>query len=340
VVVTALSCPNCGNKLRRRARFCDACGLPIRERHPASGATAPIDYTPQHLVERILAEQAAAGVRAPTAGERKLVTALFADIADSTALIQQRDPEEVRGLIDPVLAMMMEAVHHYEGYVAKSLGDGILALFGAPIAHEDHPQRAVYAALRMQESVQRYAERLDLEPPMPLRIRVGIHTGEVLVRTVRTDDLRAEYDPVGRTVHLAARMEGLAAPGRTVVSEVTHRLVEDYFEFRALGAVPVKGVAEAVSVHEVLGAGPLRTRLQVAVSRGLAPFVGRQAELDRLSDALAQARDGRARVVGVVGEPGVGKSRLFLEFRRRLPKDCRVLETFSVSNGKSFGYLP
>ncbi|MEH6577671.1 MAG: adenylate/guanylate cyclase domain-containing protein [Amphritea sp.] len=340
----ARTCPGCGQTVRPEAKFCDQCGTSLT----ASSATAitpteavaPIHYTPQHLAERILAEQAALQARGAEAGERKIVTALFADTAGSTALIQNLDPEEVRSLIDPILALMMEAVHHYEGYVAKSLGDGILALFGAPIAHEDHPQRALYAALRMQETMRRYADRVRLEKEVPLQIRVGIHTGEVVVRSIRTEDLRTDYDPVGQSIHLASRMEGIAPPGSIVVSEATYRLVEGYFEFKALGAIPIKGVSEPLTVYEVVGNGPLRTRLQVAARRGLAPFVGRQRELEQISSALEQARAEHGQIVGVVGEPGVGKSRLFYEFKQHLQQDCLVLETFSVSHGKAFAYLP
>ncbi|ANG62720.1 hypothetical protein A8C75_09640 [Marinobacterium aestuarii] len=340
----ARSCPSCGHTLRPAAKFCDECGAGLSHTDadvaaPAD-APAPIHYTPQHLAERILAEQAAQRTRGGRGGERKIVSALFADMAGSTALIQNLDPEQVRNLIDPILALMMEAVHHYEGYVAKSLGDGILALFGAPIAHEDHPQRALYAALRMQEAMHRYADRVRLEQEIPLQIRVGIHTGEVVVRSIHTEDLRADYEPVGQSIHLASRMEGLATPGSIVVSGATHRLAEGYFEFKALGAIPVKGVAEPLDVYEVLGSGPLRTRLQIAARRGLAPFVGRQPELGQLCGALSRMQNSRGQVVGVVGEPGVGKSRLFYEFRPRAQQDCLVLETFSVSHGKAFAYLP
>ncbi|MFC6671889.1 adenylate/guanylate cyclase domain-containing protein [Marinobacterium aestuariivivens] len=338
------SCPRCGHTLRPTAKFCDECGTALVQAAAGTVAPpvtlAPIHYTPQHLAERIMAEQAAFKARGDSGGERKIVTALFADMAGSTALIQNLDPEEVRSLIDPILALMMEAVHHYEGYVAKSLGDGILALFGAPIAHEDHPQRALYAALRMQEAMRRYADRVRLEKEIPLQIRVGVHTGEVVVRSIHTEDLRTDYEPVGQSIHLASRMEGIATPGSIVVSDATHRLAEGYFEFKALGAIPVKGVTEPLSVYEVLGSGPLRTRLQVAARRGLAPFVGRQPELGQLSHALEQARNSHGQVVGVVGEPGVGKSRLFYEFRPRAQQDCLVLETFSVSHGKAFAYLP
>lgn len=341
-------CPQCGKQSSPTAKFCGACGAslvaavvtPATPPVLAPAVSAPVLYTPPHLAERILAEQAAMEARGGTAGERKTITALFADMAGSTALIQDLDPEEARGLIDPVVALMMEAVHHYEGYVAKSLGDGIMALFGAPIAHEDHPLRALYAALRMQEAMRRHADRVRLEQGVPLQIRVGVHTGEVVVRSIRKDDLRTDYDPVGHTIHIAARMEGVAMPSSILVSESTHKLTEGYFEFKDLGTTNVKGVREPLAVYEVLGLGALRTRLQVAAHRGLAKFVGRQAELERLQHAFASAREGRGQIIGVVGEAGVGKSRLFHEFKGRSQQSCMVLETFSVSHGKAFPYLP
>lgn len=278
--------------------------------------------------------------RGETAGERKNVTALFADMAGSTALIHNLDPEEAHRLIEPVIALMMEAVHHYEGYVAKTLGDGILALFGAPIAHEDHPQRALYAALRMQQAIRRHGDRIRLEKGIPLQIRVGIHTGEVVVRSIRTDNLHTDYDPVGNTIHIASRMEGIATPSSILVSEPTYKLAEGYFEFKALGATQVKGIPEPLVVYEVQGLGALRTRLQLSAHRGLATFVGRQVELDHLHQALEQAKAGHSQVVAVVGEAGVGKSRLFHEFKERSRLGCLVLETFSVSHGKAFAYFP
>ncbi|GAB3629702.1 guanylate cyclase [Pandoraea terrae] len=338
----AWTCPSCGHELSPTARFCSACGAPVGE-SPQAPPAAPIQYTPPHLAERILAEQAALEARGSDTtggGERKTITALFADMAGSTALIHDLDPEEARRLIDPVVALMMEAVHHYEGYVAKSLGDGILALFGAPIAHEDHPRRALYAALRMQEAMRRHGDRIRLEQGIPLQIRVGIHTGEVVVRSIRKEDLHTDYDPVGHTIHIASRMESIATPSSILVSEATHKLTEGYFEFKALGTTQVKGLRDPLAAYEVFGVGPLRTRLQVAAHRGLARFVGRQAELEQLHNALEQAKAGQGQIVGVVGEAGVGKSRLFHEFKARSQRGCLILETFSVSHGKAFAYLP
>ncbi|KVD55163.1 ATP synthase subunit beta [Burkholderia ubonensis] len=347
------ACPRCGHDASPSARFCNACGAslddapdvrdapsPPRPGPEAVPSPAPIHYTPHHLAERIRAEQAAMEARGETAGERKTVTALFADMAGSTALIHDLDPEEAHRLIEPVVALMMEAVHYYEGYVAKSLGDGILALFGAPIAHEDHPQRALFAALRMQQAMRSHGDRIRLESGIPLQIRVGVHTGEVVVRSIRTDDLHTDYDPVGHTIHIASRMEGIATPSSILVSESTHKLAEGYFEFKALGATRVKGVPEPLPVYEVLGLGALRTRLQLAAHRGLARFVGRDAELAHLNRSLDEVRAGRGQIVGVRGEAGVGKSRLFHEFKERTRRGCLLLETFSVSHGKAFAYLP
>jgi adenylate cyclase len=301
---------------------------------------APVLYTPHHLAERIRAEHTAMEARGETAGERKTVSALFADMAGSTGLIHDLDPEEAHRLIEPVVALMMEAVHYYEGYVAKSLGDGILALFGAPIAHEDHPQRALFAALRMQHAMRQHADRIRLEKGIPLQIRVGVHTGEVVVRSIRTDDLHTEYDPLGHTIHIASRMEGIATPTSILVSESTYKLAEGYFAFKALGGAQIKGIPEPLAVYEVLGPGTLRTRLQLAAHRGLARFVGRELEMEHLNRALTTVRAGQGQVVGVVGEAGVGKSRLFHEFKERSRGGCLVLETFSVSHGKAFANLP
>ncbi|KJK17983.1 ATP synthase subunit beta [Burkholderiaceae bacterium 16] len=342
-------CPQCGHESRSTAKFCGACGAVFADtmpapRHvwpPARPDLAPIAYTPPHLAERIRVECAAMEAKGvDTAGERKTITALFADMASSTALIQDLDPEEARSLIDPVVALMMEAVHHYEGYVAKSLGDGILALFGAPIAHEDHALRALFAALRMQQAIQRHSDRVRLERGIPLQIRVGVHTGEVVVRSIRKDDLRTDYDPVGHTIHIAARMESVATPSSIFVSESTHRLTEGYFEFKALGRTQIKGLREPFPVYEVLGLGALRTRLQVGAHRGLARFIGREGELKRMSEALELAKSGQGQIVGVVGEAGVGKSRLFHEFKALSQQNCMVLETFSASHGQAFPYLP
>jgi class 3 adenylate cyclase len=254
--------------------------------------------------------------------------------------IEGLDPEEARAIIDPALQLMMDAVHQYDGYVAQALGDGIFALFGAPLAHEDHPQRAVYAALRMQEAMRRYADTLRAKGYPPLLMRVGLNTGEVVLRSIRKDDLHADYVPVGHSTNLAARMEQLATPGSIVVSAYTHRLTDGYFAFKDLGATQIKGVEEALNIYEVLGVGTLRTRLQVSARRGLTRFVGRQNEMEQLQRALEHAKAGHGQIVGTMGEPGLGKSRLFYEFKLLSLTGCLVLEAYSVSHGKATAYLP
>ena len=348
-------CPQCGFENPPRFKFCGECGAPlsaqaqpvvssqfsvVSPQSPTPNIQHPISYTPKHLAERILAEQAAMEARGIPNGERKTITALFADIKGSTALIEDLDPEEARQIVDPTLKLMMDAVHRYEGYVAQSMGDGIFALFGAPIAHEDHAQRALYAALLMQEESRKQAEKLRLEKGVNLQLRVGINTGEVVVRSIRKDDLHTDYVPIGHSTNLASRMETLATPGSILISEYTHRLTDGYFEFKSLGAAQVKGVSEPIKIYEVLGVGPLRTRLQVAARRGLARFIGRQRELEILQKALEQTKAGHGQIAGVMGEPGVGKSRLFHEFKLATQSGCLILETFSVSHGKAYPYLP
>jgi class 3 adenylate cyclase len=276
----------------------------------------------------------------PLDGERKTVTVLFADIKGSMELIEDLDPEEARAIVDPALKLMIDAVHRYDGLVAQSMGDGIFALFGAPIAHEDHPQRALYAALRMQEESRRYANRLRAEGKSPISIRVGVNTGEVVVRSVRKDAEHSDYVPVGHSTGLAERMQALATPGSIAISEHTRKLVEGYFVFKALGPTKVKGVSEPINVYEVTGLGPLRTRLQRSMGRGPTKFVGRQTEMDSIARAAEPAKAGHGQIVAVAAEPGVGKSRLYYEFKVRNQSGWMVLEAFSVSFGKASAYLP
>ncbi|MGH7964362.1 MAG: AAA family ATPase, partial [Candidatus Binatia bacterium] len=347
-------CPSCGREVRPGAKFCAECGAPLMQQSKVQGLKSKVEgspdsrlrtpdprfWTPPHLADRILAEQAALEARGAPDGERKTITALFADIKGSMELIEDLDPEEARRIVDPALTLMMDAVHRYEGYVAQSLGDGIFALFGAPIAHEDHPQRALYAALQMQEAAKRYAEQLRRERGLALHVRVGLNTGEVVVRSIRKDDLHTDYVPVGHSTSVAARLESLAAPGTIVISDHTYKLTEGYFQFKSLGATHVKGVSEPLQIYEVVGVGPLRTKLQVAARRGLVRFVGRRGEMEQLRRVLEQVTAGRGQIVGVMGEPGVGKSRLFYEFKLNSQHGCLVLETFSVSHGKAYAYLP
>jgi class 3 adenylate cyclase len=273
-------------------------------------------------------------------GERKTVTALFADIKGSTELMEDLDPEEARAIIDPALKLMIDAVHRYDGYIVQSTGDGIFALFGAPLAHEDHPQRALYAALRMQEEMSRYSAKVIADGGMPIEARIGVNTGEVVVRSITTGAGQTEYTPIGHTTNLASRMQVVAPTGSIAISEQTRRLVEGYFQLKPRGPTRVKGLSGPVNVYEVTGIGPLRTRLQRAAGRGLTKFVGREREMEALKHAAEQASAGRGQIVAAMAEPGVGKSRLFFEFKAVSQSGCMVLEAFSVSYGKASAYLP
>ena len=332
-------CPNCQTPNGSDARFCKRCGhaLPALDAPPAQPPApfaSPLGYTPKHLAEKILTSRSA------LEGERKQVTVLFADLKGSMELLADRDPEEARKLLDPVLERMMEAVHRYEGTVNQVMGDGIMALFGAPLAHEDHAVRACYAALRMQEGVRKYGEEVRRAVGVPLHIRVGLNSGEVVVRSIGSD-LHMDYTAVGQTTHLAARMEQAALPGSILIPADTLRLAEGYVQVTALGPVPVKGLPEPIEVYEVTGAGPVRTRFQASAARGLTRFVGRHAELDALRQALERARAGHGQVGALVGEPGVGKSRLVYEFAHsHRTTGWLLLESGSVSYGKATPYLP
>ena len=273
-------------------------------------------------------------------GERKTVTALFADIKGSTELMEDLDPEEARAIIDPALKLMIEAVRRYDGYVVQSTGDGIFALFGAPIAHEDHPQRALYTALRLQEQLRRYSGKVVADGGAPIEARVGVNTGEVVVRSIMTGTRQKEYTPIGHTTNLASRMQIVAPTGSIAVSEKIRNLCEGYFALKSLGPTGLKGVSEPVNVYEVIGLGPLRTRLQRSAGRGFTKFVGREREIEAMKHAADQAKAGRGQIVAVMAEPGVGKSRLFHEFKSTSQSGWMVLETFSISHGKTSAYLP
>ena len=297
-------------------------------------AQTPLAYTPPYLAEKILISRSA------LEGERKQVTVLFADLKGSMELLADRDPEEARQLLDPVLERMMAAVHRYEGTVNQVMGDGIMALFGAPLAHEDHAVRACYAALAMQDAIRRYSEEVRRTHGVEVQIRVGLNSGEVVVRAI-SNDLHMDYSAIGETTHLAARMEQLAPPGTIRLTATTLRLVEGLIRVTALGPVPVKGLTAPVEVFDVMGASALRHRLQAAAARGLTPFVGRQSELDFVQRALTQARAGQGQVVALVGEAGVGKSRLVYEIvHSHRTQGWRVLETASASYGKATPYFP
>ena len=323
------TCQSCGAANPPAQKFCGACGTALGAR-----AATPDNYTPKHLVEKILTSRAA------LEGERKQVTILFADLKGSMELLADRDPEEARNLLDPVLERMIEAVHGYEGTVNQVMGDGIMALFGAPLAHEDHAVRACYAALDMQAAIHREAEQVRRSHGISLEIRVGLNSGEVVVRAIGSD-LHMDYTAVGQTTHLAARMEQLATGNRSLVTAATWRLAEGYVEANPLGPVPVKGLDAPVEVFELIGVGPLRSRLRVAAARGFTKFVGRDAEFEQLRRALSRTASGHGQAVAIVGEPGVGKSRVVWELRHsHETHGWLIVQGGSLPYGKATPYLP
>src|ERR1700730_15573824 len=277
-------CSKCGSDNAFGAKFCSDCGTSLSVAALSSPAVEP-------AVRLTAPAEASALV---TDGERKTVTALFADIKGSTELEQDLDPEEARAIIDPALKLMIDAVRRYDGYIVQSTGDGIFALFGAPVAHEDHPQRSLYAAIRMQEELKRYAARLREAGNLPIEARVGVNTGEVVVRSIATGDGHVEYTPIGHTTNLASRMQALAPTGSIAISEQTRKLVEGCSQLKPLGPTKVKGVSEPVNIYEVTGLGPLRTRLQRSAGRGFTKFVGRIREIDAMKAAAEQGRSGHA----------------------------------------------
>src|SRR5499433_3621703 len=333
------ACPQCGEPNRWSAKYCKICGQAIHRAEMGSAGTAqrvpsPDTYLPKHLAEKILASRGA------LEGERKQVTVLFADIRESTRLIDGRDPEDAQKMIDPVLHLMMESVHRYEGTVNQVLGDGIMALFGAPLAHEDHAVRACYAALAMQEEMRRHRRRLDQSEESGLQIGIGLNSGEVVVRSI-SNDLNVDYSALGHTTHMAARMQELAARGAILMTASTLRQVEGFVQVRSVGAVQVKGVSRPVDAFEVVAATTARTRVQAAAVRGLTPLVGRRREIEVFSKLVEEAGSGKGQILAMVGEPGLGKSRLVHEFtRHQLRPGWLVLEGVSVSYGKATPYFP
>ena len=317
-------CGRCGTRLPAGAKFCSECAQPVAVAAALETRFAsPVNYTPKHIAEKVLSSRSA------LEGERKQVTVLFADLKGSMELLADRDPEEARRLLDPVLTCMVEAVHRYEGTVNQVMGDGIMALFGAPLAHEDHALRACYAALAMQAAVRRLRDEVRRGHTVDLSIRVGLNSGEVVVRAIG-NDLRMDYTAVGQTTHLAARMEQLAVPGTIVLTAETLRLVQGFVDFKPLGPTPVKGLTEPVEIVQLIGAGAIRSRLQAAAARGLSPLVGRQTELQSPrygpragggwpgSDCWCGRRAGRREVTALLGVHPLGAARRLEDPHHRL----------------------
>ncbi len=329
-------CAACGQANRAAAKFCDGCGAVLSRNEPApeAGERPPQSYTPRYLAEKILI------TRGALEGERKLVTVLFADIADSSSLAQQLDAEQLHRLLDQVLQLAAEAVHRYGGTVNSYLGDGLMALFGAPLALEDHTLRAVHAALTIQETIRGYNSVFQREHGVEVRLRIGLNTGSVVVGRIG-DDLRMDYTANSNTVHLGSRMQDLAEPGTILVTEEVHQAVAGQVDAELLGPIEIRGWRTPVVVYRVTGRGRWRSRLEMRAERGLTRLVGRRRELAPLHDRLARAEAGHGQAVAIAGEPGLGKSRLLYEFRQSLGEGrANWLEGHCRPHGRAVPYGP
>ena len=331
-----LRCPNCTAELPLGRKFCGECGFKLTapSQAPAVDYSEPQSYTPKHLADKILT------TRSSIEGERKLVTVFFADVADYTSMSEKLDPEEVHQIMDGAFKILMDEIHKYEGTINQFTGDGVMALFGAPVSHEDHAQRACYAALSIQKAMGEYGEKIEKDTGVEFKMRVGLNSGPVIVGAIG-DDLRMDYTAVGDTTNLGSRMESLARPGTILVSGNTHRLVRDFFEFKSLGKIEVKGKKEPQEAFELIKVGEVATRIGASVAKGLTRFVGRKNSMAALLDAFDKVKSGSGQVVGLLGEAGVGKSRLLLEMRNMLPQgEYHYLEGRCLQYGGSMAYLP
>lgn len=331
-----LTCPECGANNPAENKFCNKCGHTLAKLKETSSVdySEPQSYTPKHLADKILT------TRSSIEGERKLVTVFFADVANYTSVSEKLDPEEVHQIMDGVFKILMDEIHKYEGTINQFTGDGVMALFGAPVAHEDHAQRACYAALFIQKAMGEYGDKIRKDTGVEFQMRIGLNSGPVIVGAIG-DDLRMDYTAVGDTTNLGSRMESKARPGNILVSGNTHRLVRDFFEFESLGKIEVKGKKEPQEAFELIKTGEVATRIGASVAKGLTRFVGRKNSMAALLDAFDKVKSGSGQVVGLLGEAGVGKSRLLLEMRNMLPQgEYSYIEGRCLQYGGSMAYLP
>jgi class 3 adenylate cyclase/tetratricopeptide (TPR) repeat protein len=333
-------CPECNNKVELDAKFCDECGHNFKQakrdqKPPQIELDKPQSYIPRTLADKILA------TRSSIEGERKLVTVLFADVKGSTSIGENLDPEELRSIIEKSYEISLKEIHRFEGTVNQFLGDGFMALFGAPIAHEDHAIRAIHSALAIQTSMTFYNDELKKDRNIDFKMRVGINTGTVVVGNIG-DDLKMDYTALGDTVNLASRIEQLAQPGSITIAEDTYKLVKDHFNFRSLGPLVIKGKKKPVSAYEVISPREVdKTRLEISKERGFTKFIGREREIEILRDTFIRSKDGLGQVVTIVGDAGIGKSRLLYEFSKLIEdENFLYLEGRCISYGKSISYLP
>jgi class 3 adenylate cyclase len=331
-----ISCSKCGKINPPDSKFCNECGhnLSTLQKTSFVDYSKPQSYTPKFLADKILTS------RSSLEGERKLVTVLFADVANYTSMSEKLDPEEVHLIMDGCFKILMDEIHHYEGTINQFTGDGVMALFGAPVAHEDNAQRACYAALSIQKALENYSEKIQQDHGVDFKMRIGLNSGPVVVAAIG-EDLRMDYTAIGDTTNFASRIESLARPGTIMLSKNTYRLVKDFFEIKCLGIMEVKGKEKPQRIFELIKAGKVETRIGASIAKGLTRFVGRKNSMAVLMEAYEKAKSGSGQVVGIIGEAGVGKSRLLLEFRNRLPQgQFNYFEGRCLHYGESMPYLP
>ncbi len=330
-----IECPGCGAKIPLGKKFCGECGHKIDQTPapPSLDYDQPKSYTPKYMADKILT------TRSSIEGEHKLVTVLFADVANFTGISEKLGPEDVHQIMDGCFKILMDEIHKYEGTINQFTGDGVMALFGAPLSHEDHGQRACYASLAIQGAMRTYGEKIMLQNGVDFQMRIGLNSGSVVVGAIG-DDLRMDYTAVGDTTNLAARMESVAEPGGILVTGNTFRLVKEYFELNSLGKAQVKGKSDAQEIYQLVGTSQVITRLDASATRGLTKFIGRQDEIETLTQAFEKVRSGSGQVVGIVGEAGVGKSRLIFELRQSLQDKVTYLQGRCVQIGESIPFLP
>jgi class 3 adenylate cyclase/tetratricopeptide (TPR) repeat protein len=330
-----LSCPGCSTKIPTDSKFCPECGYDLRKLKEAKPLDydQPHSYTPKHLADKILTN------RSSIEGERKIVTVMFADVARSTAIFESLDPEAVHEIMDGCFRILMDEIHRYEGTINQFTGDGVMALFGAPITHEDHAQRACHAALAIQRGLVPFSDKLRSEYGIDFNVRIGLNSGPVIVAAIG-DDLRMDYTAQGDTANLAARMESSAEPGTVLVSGHTHMLAKDFFHFEPKGPIKVKGKEEPQPAYQLVRPKKVRSRLEASVARGLTEFTGRESELEVLQAAFERVKHGEAQIVDVVGEAGVGKSRIVYEFRRTVGNEATFISGSCVQYGRNINFLP
>ena len=334
----ALICPRCDHRIPVGKKFCGECGQKLGRDEvahpgPVIDYDRPDSYTPKFMAEKILT------TRGSLEGERKLVTVFFSDVTGFTSLSEKLDPETVHQIMDGCFKILMQEIHKYEGTINQFTGDGVMALFGAPLAHEDHAQRACHAALAIQRSLTEYGRKVKTEFGADFKMRIGLNSGPVVVGAIG-NDLRMDYTAVGDTTNLAARMESLAEPGGILVSDSTYRLVKKYFEFESLGEVAVKGKQLLQAVYKLIRASEIRSRMDASKARGLTEYIGRKDEIHDLQIAFKKAQSGQGQVVGVVGEAGIGKSRFVFEMHRTADEPCRVIESRCLQYSSSIPLLP